>query len=159
MSELIDLWYRNRDPWAYETTPDDAKRKSYILHILELFGPFSKALDIGAGEGWITKDLPALVKHGYELSDVAAARFPPTVRRELDGKYDLVTATGVLYAQYAWESLVKLINEHATGLVLTCNIKSWEIPSAIHCIHGTQILDMEFPYREFTQKLRVFQVG
>ncbi len=158
--EELDLFHQLRDPWAYQTTPDDVIRKQHIIHMLELYRPYSRVLDIGAGEGWITKELPAPFKYAYELSDVAASRLPNTVTRVTDpiGPYDLVLATGVLYHHYDWRQFVDMIKRHASHIILTCNIKSWEHPSAIAEIPGRQILDMEFPYREFTQKLRIFDL-
>jgi SAM-dependent methyltransferase len=156
----LDQWYATKkDPWSYSATTDDALRKAKILDALGKT-KFKRALDIGCGEGWITKDLPAQEIHGYELSDVAASRFPPNVARVLEpiGKYDLVLATGVLYAQYDWQSIAKFIVDHASGTVLTCNIKSWEIPDAIAMIPGKQSQDVEFYYRLYVQKLRVFKV-
>ncbi len=150
-------FFATPDPWGYQSNPCDIRRKQYILHMANLFGPYSRALDIGALEGWITNDLPASTKHGFELSDVAAARFPPTVKRELDGKYDLVLATGVLYSHYNWSYLFRLIREHAAKYVLTCHIKSWELLAVADI--GKQIIEMEFPYRDFTQKLRIFDVS
>ncbi len=155
----LEDFYSKPDPWNYKTTPDDIQRKQYILHTLDLFGPFERALDIGCGEGWITKDLPADIKHGFELSDVAAERFPPCVQRTMLGKYDLVLATGVLYAHYDWERFVELIRKFGSRIVLTCNIKAWEMHAALFAVPGKQVLEMEFPYREFTQKLRVFDVS
>lgn len=124
-----------------------------------MFGHFNCALDLGAGEGWITKDLPAYERWGYELSDNAAARFPPAVKRVLEpaGKYDLVVATGVLYGHYDWRKMLRIIRERASRIVLTCHIKSWEL-AAVAEVPGMQIIDFEFPYRDWTQKLRVFEI-
>ncbi len=158
MKEELDSYYAMPDPWSYTTTPSDIRRKQYIIHILNLFGPFSRALDIGAGEGWITSDIPASTRHGFEISDVAAARFPANVTRECSGQYDLVLATGVLYGHYAWQSFLAMIHDHASRFVVTCSIKPWEVKDAIHAMPGPQIFEAEFPYRVHTQKLRVFEV-
>lgn len=157
---FLNDWYKNPDPWQYATTPDDAERKANILTALSCYTPFDRAIDIGAGEGWLTKDLPALVKHAYEMSDVAAARLPDQIQRVRQpiGKYDLVTATGVLYSQYDWENMVALIAGAASRIVLTCNIREWEVPAAIASIPGVQVMTMTFPYRQYTQILRVFDV-
>ncbi len=158
--EELEEWYSGKDPWAYEATPDDAWRKQVIVHTANLFGPYARALDIGAGHGWITKDLPASTRHALELSDNAAASMAPFVTRVLvpDGVYDLVIATGVLYAQYDWAEMVSDINKAACKIVLTCNIKAWELPAAISGIPGRQVFETEFPYRTYIQKLRVFRL-
>ncbi len=156
--EELEAFYSREDPWDYETTPDDIRRKRYILHALDLFGPFNRMLDIGCGQAWVTRDVHACVRHGLEISDTAAERFPVTVKRVTfpDGKYDLVMATGVLYAHYAWSEFIDMIRGHASRYILTCNIKSWEVPAAQAL--GKQIWDMEFPYRQWVQKLRVFEI-
>lgn len=105
--------------------------------------------------------MPADEIHGYEISDNAAARFPKNVTRVLDpqGKYDLVVATGVLYPQYDWDHFVNLIKAHASNIVLTSNIKSWEVMAAILTIPGKEIFSAEFSYRDYVQKLRIFDVS
>lgn len=152
------------DHWGYQTSQEDAKRKSWILktlHIVTQGEPFKRALDIGAYEGWITGDLPAKEIYGFEVSDNAAARFPWNVLRELEptGKYDLITATGVMYAHYDTKLFIDLINKHAGNIILLCNIKQWEVD--LSGIQAKQLLSLEFQYnpgdQQFTQKLRVYQ--
>lgn len=156
---LLEEFYVTEDPWRYASTPCDALRKRHILHAANFYGPYSRALDIGAGEGWVTRDLPASTRHGYEISDTAAARFPDCVKRELDGPYDLVLATGVLYHHYDWLGMLRLIQTHASKIVIVSHIKTWEFSTAIAGIPGTQVFEAEFPYREWSQKLRVFRIG
>ncbi len=159
--ELEDF-YRKPDPWDYQRNEDDLERKCKILATIVRLGiDFRRLLDIAAGEAWITKDIPAKYRYGYELSDTAAARFPEHVKRvrQPEGKYDLVVATGCLYPQYDWPSMVGLIQTHASRIVLTCNIKSWEVQEAILAIPGKQIDEDEFHYRSYVQKLRVFDVS
>src|SRR3990172_9100655 len=92
----LDNFYQNEDPWGYKTNSEDAKRKQIIIDTLKKYGTFSKAIDVGAGEGWITADLPASEFFGFEISDVAASRFPANVNRVTEyGQYDLITACGV----------------------------------------------------------------
>lgn len=151
----LEAWYNTPDPWNYVKTDDDAVRKQRILDALEPFGKFSRALDIGSGEGFITKDLPAHRIEAIEISDQAAARLPKRIIRtpEPTGGYDLITCTGMLYQQYDYQQFIDWINDHATGIVLTSNIKEWErnmLPA------NKQIHYEEFPYREFTQALRVY---
>jgi len=154
----IEDSYKTPDPWQYQTTPDDVLRKNYLLGIVNLFGPYHRALDIGAGEGWITQDLPAKSIFGYEISDNAAARFPANVSRVLvpEGKYDLVIATGVMYGHYDWVGFLRILNEHSSRIIITSNIKPWEVnfpPSVV----GTPVFEAEFPYREWQQKVRVWK--
>jgi len=160
--EELEKWYAKEDPWGYKTTEDDEKRKhkllDYVHQGLSLVGGthFDRALDIGCGEGFITKDLPAKTIHGMELSDAAAERLPSNVKRvaEPEGKYDLVVCTGMLYEHYDYKQFVKWIKNHAVGLVLICNIKEWEVGGLNF---GKLWTLEEFPYREFTQRLRMFR--
>ena len=153
----IEKWYRERDPWNYEVTKDDKQRKDTILSYLKKYGTFKRALDIGAGEGWITKDLPAKTIHGIEWSDIAANRFPRKVKRVLepDGKYDLIIATGVLYPQYNYHQIIDWIRKaHAPGgIILTSNIKEWE--RDLDRI-GKPDFETTFQYRTYTQHLCIF---
>ena len=56
----LENWYEQEDPWDYTITEDDIYRTHFYLTVLEdLDGTYERALDIGAGEGFITKDLPA----------------------------------------------------------------------------------------------------
>jgi len=154
----LDTWYSQPDPWGYQTNNHDINRKERLIMLANFFGPFERCLDIGAGEGWITKDYPAKEIHGYEKSDLAAARFPPNVGRPIPivGKYDLVCATGVFYAHYPWDIFLGLVKEHASKYVLVSSIRDWEV----ECVEqiGTEIARQEYPYREFIQCTRVFRV-
>lgn len=152
----IENWYKQPDPWGYESNESDKNRKQRILEILSVYSTFDRAIDIGCGEGFITQDLPANEIHGIELSDNAAERLPKNVKRvhKPEGKYDLILCTGMLYRQYDYRKFLDWINEHARGIVLTSNIKSWQIND----LPDKYLLYQEdFPYREYTQNLRVYR--
>ena len=151
----IEAWYETPDPWRYETNPDDIKRKKMILGMLGR-RKFVRALDLGAGEGWISKDLPAQYIEGYELSDTAKKRFPPNVHAidEPFDSYDLVVATGVLYKQYDWRNIVRLIKKHSSGTVLVAGIRDWLVDTSEL---GELVKTKTFNYREYTQEIRVYQ--
>ena len=55
--EDLESWYDSTDPWGYETNKDDAYRLKKLLSLLEK--KYHKAIDIGAGEGFVAKHLPA----------------------------------------------------------------------------------------------------
>lgn len=156
----IEASYQTPDPWGYKTNPDDAMRKQRILDIIASvpkFGNhFERALDIGAGEGWITESLPADAIFGFEISDTAASRFSKIVQRttEPSGKYDLIIATGVMYGHYDFERFIRMIKDHASGLVVLVNIKAWEVPMLKEL--GEMIYEEEFPYRDFIEHVRVY---
>ena len=150
--EELENWYNNPDPWLYEATPDDKKRKDLILSLLD---HYDTALDIGCGEGFITKDIPANKIYGLELSDNASSRLPNNVNRLLkpEGKYDLVMTTGTLYKQYNHEQIKNWINESAKKYVLVGGIKDWIIWSDF----GKIIKEIEFNYREYKQIVRLYE--
>lgn len=150
----IEDWYAIPDPWDYETNPEDAKRKDFILTELLPYGEFKRALDIGAGEGFITRDLPAIEIHAIEWSDRAAERLPVDRVMEPQGKYDLVIATGVLYPQYDHKQILEWIDQSAKGIILLSNIAAWEVPEVI--MLGEPVKEMFYPYREYIQKLRIY---
>lgn len=148
----LEEWYSQPDPWEYETNPDDSIRKEYVLAALEPHW-YQRALDVGCGEGWITKDLPARVIHGLELSDTARERIPePVIAIETPTyKYDLIILTGVLYEQYDYRSMMKMVKDYSRRgtTVLTCHIKDWEqeLPFKAEYVE-------EFPYRGYIEVLR-----
>ena len=154
--ELED-WYGEKDPWKYEITRDDARRKNAILASL---GPrhYERALDIGGGEGWITKELPANDKYCLEISDNALSRLPDTVIgiHEPKGKYDLVLATGVLYQQYDWRQMIDWIKTHASRTIIVAGIKDWLVPEIEEL--GKPVDTMEFPYRQYIQQIMRYEI-
>lgn len=160
----IEKSYETPDPWGYKTNPNDEARKTRILGALykELkrthLPPWSLALDIGAGEGWVTRDLPALQVDGYEISDFAASRFPENVRRvsfAVAHPYDLVTAMGVMYGHYDWRSFLdKLLEFRSSATLLLCNIAEWERPEIAEL--GEPSYVEEFKYREYVERLRIY---
>lgn len=156
----LEEWYTDEDPWGYETHPDDIYRKTFYLVVLEDIGPvFSRALDIGAGEGWITRDLPAVERHAIELSDTAAARLPEGVDRieTVAEPYDLVLATGVLYEQYDHAGMDSVIRSAASSthgtIVFVAGIKEWLKPYT----YGKLIAEYELLYREYTHVIKVWE--
>jgi len=155
----LDKFYQKADPWEYETNPHDKKRKEIILKELKKYTNihnFFKALDIGAGEGWLTKDLPAHKIYGYEISDVASSRFPKNVERIKDEdlvgkKFDLIIATGVFYKQFDFKKMLDMVMKHASGIVLTCNISDWEINDL-----PFKVKEFDFKYRQYVEHLAIY---
>ena len=152
--ELED-WYSEEDKWGYFTNHEDTKRLKQILYMLG-WGrkTYNRAIDIGCGEGFISRHLPAAEIHGIDLSDNALTRLPPNVIpvSEPHGKYDLVISTGTLYKQYDHEAMYKLIMESASEYILIGGIEDWLIDYDF----GKRIQFMTFPYREYTQKLTLY---
>lgn len=149
----LDAQYKKEDPWGFKSTPDDAHRKRRILDACG--GRYGTALDIGAGEGWITTDLPADSIYGIEGSAIAASRFPGNVThiQEPVGKYDLVVATGIFYEQYDYKLFTRWVLEHTGIRAVISNIGDLEILSdelLEKVVHSEW-----FPYRKWKQHLLV----
>jgi 16S rRNA A1518/A1519 N6-dimethyltransferase RsmA/KsgA/DIM1 with predicted DNA glycosylase/AP lyase activity len=152
----LEEWYERVDPWDYTVTPDDLYRKQFYLIVLDDLGQsYDRALDIGAGEGFITKDLPAEQIHAIEMSDAAANRFPENVERVFvpEETYDLVLVTGLLYPQYDHYQIADWISAAASKHVCIGGIKEWLLPYSF----GTQIRSFEFPYREYTSVFNIYE--
>ena len=120
--EELESQYNNLDPWQYETNPDDIYRKKFYLTVLSDLNSdnWKRALDIGAGEGFITRDLPADEIHAIESSDQAASRLPENVKRvyEPQGKYDLIICTGTLYEPYDHKKIYNNIIKSSCKTIL-----------------------------------------
>lgn len=162
--EELEAVYDKVDPWGYQTNLADIERKRIILEVLNQYGPFEKALDIGCGEGWITKDIPAQVIYGMEASVQASERWDPKIKwwKGDVGDFDLVLLTGALYENYNWELFVNYMNEKSRKYVVTCNIADREFWKATESIKGELIQVLHFPYHrsdeeQFTQRLRVYK--
>ncbi len=149
----IEDWYKISDPWSYKSTHDDIVRKARILAMLD---SYDNALDIGCGEGFVTKDIPAKNIFGLDISDNATLRLPPNVKRVIvpEIKYDLVMSTGTLYKQYDHETMSKWIKDHSSRHVLVGGIKDWIIWSDF----GNIVDEIEFKYRQYTQIIRLYEV-
>lgn len=155
----IDEAYLKPDPWSYQSSEEDKKRKDIIIdRICNLDIEFERALDVGCGEAWISKDLPAKEIFGYECSDNAASRFPDNVKRVLkpEGDYDLIVATGVMYYHYDWKTFLSIIRNHASNIFVTSNIKDWQIKE-LQEFEPNLIHEEEFPYNEHKQHLRIYR--
>lgn len=151
--EELEDWYKTSDPWSYEITHDDKVRKEFILSLLD---NYDNALDIGCGEGFITKDIPSKNIYGLDISDNATLRLPDNVKRVLipEKKYDLVMSTGTLYQQYDYQLITNWIKNHSNRHILVGGIKEWIIWSDF----GKIINEVEFKYRQYTQILRLYEV-
>lgn len=156
--DWFETWYDKADPWSYRSNSDDIRRKKYILNLVEKYGPFDRAIDIGCGEGFITEDIKATEVYGLEISDKAAARFKPNVKRALvpEGKYDLVLTAGTLYKEYDHAQIASWITNCASRIVIVAGIRDWLIPYNF----GTEIESFELEYRDYlTQKITVYEIS
>jgi hypothetical protein len=118
---------------------------------------YDNALDVGCGECFITRHLPAKNIYGIELSDIAASRFPDNVKRvhQPEQNYDLVVSTGTIYSQYDHELMYNYIVKNATKHILISGIKDWILPKEF----GKLIKQVEFPYFSYTQIASLYHIG
>ncbi|MGF1563546.1 MAG: class I SAM-dependent DNA methyltransferase [Geminicoccaceae bacterium] len=107
----LEKFYEREDPWQFSQTIEDQVRTSIILDFVR-HGQFRRALDIGCGEGWLTKVIAGHVEHilGFDLSerainraiakDIPNATFFAHDLRELaalESGYDLILCSESLY--------------------------------------------------------------
>lgn len=149
----IEQWYETPDKWGYFESDDDRIRKGHILSLLDRY---TTALDIGAGEGFITEDLPADHIYAIEWSENAKARLHDKIILDIpDMKFDLVISSGTLYAQYDHEAIYNLIRKYAGRHILISGIKDWLIDYDF----GTKLKEIEFPYGQYTQRATLYLVA
>ena len=168
----IEHWYEKPDPWQYEDSPDDLKRKSMLLSVLPQ-ARYGRILDIGCGDGFITRNLPGDKIIGVDISENAIkhAKSKPQPNIEYQQKslfdlgvtdfgsqlFDLVVITGLLYPQYIGMSqkLAMIIIDELLppgGHLVSCHIDEWY---AMRFPYIT--LHREYyPYREFNHLLEVY---
>ena len=167
----IEKWYSSGDdPWGYDTNRDDAVRKARILGAIPE-RQFENVLDIGCGNGFVTRDLPGKNITGLEISSRAIAWASPKAPsniRFLNGslfdipdlalpQMDLIVITGVLYPQYIGNALrlVYVLIDHiltSGGVLLCSHIYEWyRARFPYHTVSREY-----FPYREYSQVLEVY---
>jgi hypothetical protein len=155
--QQLEDWYSNPDPWGYQNNADDRKRLNFIINMMGWgYRHYKRALDVGCGEGFVTQHIPADEIHGMDISTGATSRLPHNVKRVEApvGKYDLVMSTGTLYQQYDHESIYRTIVQAADRFILIGGISDW----LVNYDFGRQIHMVVFPYREFSQKLTIYEV-
>lgn len=167
----LDKWYSKSDPWNYEDNPEDLKRKDILLSQIPK-KPYLNVLDIGCGQGFLTKDLPGENVLGVDISgsaiEVAKKNESERIKfiksslfemnRYLMGNaYDLIIITGVLYEQYIGNSsnLVYMIIDNFLehdGILISVHIDDW-----YRCrFPYLKLKDYYYEYREYVHMLEVY---
>jgi len=166
----LELFYQQDDPWQYEITPDDKKRKETILSEIPNRN-YKYVLDIGCGHGFITRDLPGEHVLGTDISSNAIRQAKAhensrikfiqssifEITQKTQQKFDLVVITGVLYSQYIGNShdlIYLLINQLIVdnGILICCHIDEWYKARFPYLMLDYYL----FKYREYTQRLEVY---
>ena len=157
--EEMELFYENPDPWGFfQETEHEKRRLDRTLHIVGWgFRTYQRALDVGCGEGYITRQLPAMEIHGMDISEKALSRLPPNVKpvSQPEGKYDLVISTNTMYAQYDYERIYETIMSAASRFIVIGGFSDW----LINKDWGRQVHFVVIPYKYDTMKISIFEVA
>ncbi len=169
--EDLEDWYSGgADPWKYYNSPDDAIRKARILSAVPP-REYENVMDMGCGNGFLTKDLPGKNVVGVDISEKAVAwaneHTPPHIHFVSGSIFDLpdlglpqmdlVVITGVLYPQYIASShrLVYVLIDQILkpgGILLCSHIYEWYKSRFPYLTISREY----FPYREYSQVLEVY---
>ena len=166
----IETWHSTPDPWGYETHPDDVLRKDILLAELPA-REYMRVLDIGCGQGFLTRDLPGKRVTGVDISAEAIAKARMIQDKRLDFRqesifdlspppksgYDLIVITGVLYPQYighAHTLIYHIIDSQLAhdGILACVHIDGWHEARFPYLI----LKEHFYAYREFTHRLEVY---
>ncbi len=167
-ADELNQHYSAEDPWEYESNPHDAVRIQRFKRLIA-GRRFRRALDIGCGNGFLTREIPAAEVMGIDLStaaiEIARSKLPDP-RFQFDslsvfdahsrtlGQFDLVVITGVLYPQYIGGAY-RLIDANLRSLLcpggrlIHCHIFEW-----LRYTPTLNLLSREtYQYRDYTHVL------
>jgi trans-aconitate methyltransferase len=166
----LEEWHKKDDPWGYENNPEDIKRRDILLSEIPERS-YKNVLDIGCGQGFVTKRLPGDRIIGVDVSQEAIKKAQVfenerikfiqgslfQLNKIFTGKFDLIIITGVLYPQYVGNSLTlvyrifdKLLE--ASGILVSVHINDWYKARFPYLL-----LDVfSYDYREYIHRLEVY---
>jgi len=171
----LDEFYISEDPWEYDKTPDDLKRRDELIYILPK-QKYKRTLDLGCGNGFLTIHLPGESIIGCDISENAILYAKERANKknrenikflqmnifdccpEKIGVFDLIVITGILYPQYigSGNSIIRLIVDkllHSNGILVCCHIDEWYNIRFPYVPLDTVI----YPYRNFMHRLEVYK--
>ena len=168
----IESSYGNPDPWGYFSNPHDQLRRDFLKSVLSKHSP-SRALDIGCGNGFITKTIPASEVVGVDISKAAIdeaklrssdgnidyqCRSLFELKERNLGTFDCILITGVLYGQYIGRSmpLIYRIVDHLLrndGILISVHIDEWYFAKFPYA----HIEKHRYKYRSYTHLLEVYR--
>jgi trans-aconitate methyltransferase len=168
----LERWYEKPDPWHYEANPDDLNRRAMLLSVLPKRA-YHSVLDIGCGDGFLTKRLPGKQIVGIDVSANAIKHAQANAAAHISyhqhslfdlpelgwtQKFDLVVVTGVFYPQYIARShrlALEIVDEVLApgGILASVHISEWY---PLRFPYVTLVREY-YPYREYTHILEVYQ--
>tara|TARA_R110000751_G_scaffold105046_4_gene200866 strand:+ start:87351 stop:87881 length:531 start_codon:yes stop_codon:yes gene_type:complete len=167
----LNKFHKNLDPWGYKDNPDDQKRVDILLSEIPK-KDYYNVLDIGCGQGFVTKFLPGekiigvdisknAINNANKLNDKKNLAFEVCsifeLQKKFDKKFDLIIITGVLYPQYIGESsslIYKIINDllNDNGLLVSVHINEW-----YNCqFPFLKLKEIHYSYRNYNHKLEIY---
>lgn len=166
----LNSWHNQKDPWDYENSADDIKRRNILLSEIPQ-KHYETVLDIGCGQGFITQSLPGNKVYGVDISANAikfAKQKETDALKFLEGsifditkivpeKFDLIIITGVLYQQYIGKStnlIYQLIDEilKKDGVLISVHIDDWYYSQFPYL----RIKELFYKYRTYNHKLEIY---
>lgn len=168
--EELERFYESDDPWGYESSPEDMRRREILLSEIPA-RDYARVLDMGCGHGFVTTRLPGRDVLGVDVSERAIAQAQRVARPGLrfrqsslfglpalgEPPFDLIVITGVLYPQYIGASaplVTRLFDRMlaADGILVSVHISDWTtirfpwVRFSEHC----------YAYREYVHRLEVY---
>jgi 2-polyprenyl-3-methyl-5-hydroxy-6-metoxy-1,4-benzoquinol methylase len=166
----LETWHKKEDPWGYENHPDDLKRKNILISEIPK-KEYGRVLDIGCGQGFITRFLPGAEILGMDISHAAIhhARKYENARlkfhqgslfdlsQDQEESYDLIVITGVLYPQYIGNSLTlvyRIIDRilRPNGILASVHIDAWYKARFPYPL----LKSITYDYREYIHWLEIY---
>lgn len=166
----LDKWHDKEDPWGYNDSKDDIVRKNILLSEIPE-KTYKNVLDIGCGQGFITKDLSGEMVYGIDISQTAIDYVNKEPKDKLvykqgsifdidklfDLKFDLIIISGVLYPQYIGKSsnliyllIDKILNKN--GILVSVHIDEWYDSQFPYL----KIKQLHYDYRQYTHNLEIY---
>nr|WP_262916806.1 class I SAM-dependent methyltransferase [Aestuariivivens insulae] len=166
----METWHRTKDPWGYNSNEHDLFRREMLFSELPE-REYKNVLDIGCGQGFITKQLNVSSVTGIDISQEAIRHANKNnetnviflqgsifdITKMFKVKFDLVLITGVLYQQYIGDSsnLIYLLIDQILeerGHLVTVHINEWNICQ----FPFLKLKEVIYPYRDYNHKLEVY---
>ena len=172
----LEKWYSKKDPWNYESSTEDNKRRKVLLSEIPQ-RLYKNVLDIGCGHGFITRKLPGEHIIGVDISKGAIKQAKKIKKDDnqrinylegsifdllkifnQDTKFDLIVITGVLYPQYIANSLnlTYLIIDKlliSSGILISVHIDEWYRASFPYFL----IKEQFYSYLHYSHRLEIYQ--